>query len=143
MARVRPENGRPESLYASWMSAGATPQGLAPADIQDAYKLSGLPFSGRTLAILDAYNDPTAEADLGVYRAQFGLSACTTANGCFRKADQTGGTKYPRTNSGWAQEISLGLYMVSAACPDCKILLVEANSASFANLGAAVNQAAR
>jgi subtilase family serine protease len=122
--------------------ATATPKGLAPADIQDAYKLSGLPFSGRTVAIVDAYNDPTAEADLGVYRAQFGLSACTTANGCFRKADQTGGTKYPRTNSGWAQEISLDLDMVSATCPDCHILLVEANSNSFANLGAAVNTAA-
>jgi subtilase family serine protease len=122
--------------------AAATPKGLAPADIQDAYKLSGLPFSGRTVAIVDAYNDPTAEADLGVYRAQFGLSACTTANGCFRKADQTGGTKYPRTNSGWAQEISLDLDMVSATCPDCHILLVEANSNSFANLGAAVNTAA-
>jgi len=123
--------------------AAITPNGFGPASIQSAYKLAGLSSAGRTVAIVDAYNDPTAEADLGVYRAQFGLSACTTANGCFRKVDQAGGTKYPRTNSGWAQEISLDLDMVSAACPDCKILLVEANSASFANLGAAVNQAAR
>ena len=122
--------------------ATVTPSGFGPTAIQSAYKLSGLSSAGRTVAIVDAYDDPTAEADLGVYRAQFGLSACTTANGCFRKMDQTGGTKYPRTNSGWAQEISLDLDMVSATCPDCRILLVEANSNSFANLGAAVITAA-
>lgn len=120
----------------------ATPSGFGPTSIQSAYKLTGLATGGRTVAIVDAYNDPTAEADLGTYRTAFGLSACTTANGCFRKVNQTGGTKYPRTNSGWAQEISLDLDMVSAVCPDCHILLVEATSSSFANLGAAVNQAA-
>jgi subtilase family serine protease len=123
--------------------ATAGPNGLWPVDIQSAYKLSGLPYSGRTVAIVDAYNDPTAEADLATYRTQFNLPACTTANSCFSKIDQTGGTKYPRTNSGWAQEISLDLDMVSATCPDCHILLVEANSNSFANLGAAVITAAR
>ena len=123
--------------------ATLTPGGFGPTAIQSAYKLSGLSSAGRTVAIVDAYNDPTAEADLGVYRAQFGLSACTTANGCFRKIDQTGGTQYPSTNSGWAQEISLDLDMVSATCPDCRILLVEANSSSFANLGTAVNTAAK
>src|SRR5665647_1441277 len=122
--------------------ATLTPGGFGPAAIQSAYKLAGLSSAGRTVAIVDAYDDPTAEADLGVYRAQFGLSACTTANGCFRKINQTGGTKYPRTNSGWAQEVSLDLDMVSATCPDCRILLVEANSNSFANLGAAVITAA-
>lgn len=135
MSMVRTDaNGKP--------IATVTPSGFGPAAIQSAYKLAGLSSAGRTVAIVDAYNDPTAEADLGVYRAQFGLSACTTANGCFRKVDQTGGTKYPRTNSGWAQEISLDLDMVSATCPDCRILLVEANSNSFANLGAAVITAA-
>ncbi|HEU0127804.1 MAG TPA: hypothetical protein VFQ48_04250, partial [Pseudonocardiaceae bacterium] len=81
--------------------------------------------------------------DLGVYRSQYGLSPCTTANGCFRKVSQTGSTtSLPKTNAGWATEISLDLDMVSAACPDCKILLVEATSNSFANLGTAVNYAA-
>jgi subtilase family serine protease len=94
------------------------------------------------VAIVDAYDDPTAEADLGTYRAQFGLSACTTANGCFKKVNQSGGSAYPTRNGGWAQEISLDLDMVSAICPNCKILLVEASSASFANLGTAVNYAA-
>jgi subtilase family serine protease len=119
-----------------------TPSGLNPADIRSAYALTASSSGGRTVAIVDAYNDPTAEADLGVYRSQFGLAPCTTANGCFRKVNQTGGTNYPRNDAGWATEISLDLDMVSAACPDCKILLVEASSNSFANLGTAVNYAA-
>ncbi len=120
-----------------------TPAGYGPTSIQSAYKLSGLSAAGRTVAIVDAYNDPTAEADLGVYRSQFGLSACTTANGCFKKVSQTGSTtSLPATNASWAQEISLDLDMVSAACPTCHILLVEAKTASTANLGTAVNRAA-
>ena len=118
------------------------PSGYNPADIRAAYGLSSASGAGRTVAIVDAYDDPTAEADLGVYRSQFGLTACTTTNGCFRKVNQTGGSTPPRVNAGWATEISLDLDMVSATCPDCKILLVEANSASFSDLGTAVNYAA-
>jgi subtilase family serine protease len=120
----------------------ATPSAYGPADIQSAYALSSSAGSGKTVAIVDAYNDPTAAADLAVYRAQYGLPTCTTASGCLRKVNQTGGSKLPRTNAGWATEISLDLDMVSAACPACKILLVEASSNSFANLGAGVNYAA-
>jgi subtilase family serine protease len=125
------------------VTANATPSGYGPADIQSAYSLpSATAGSGQTVAIVDAYDDPTAEADLGVYRAQYGLPACTTANGCFKKVGQSGTSKLPRANAGWATEISLDLDMVSAACPNCKILLVEASSASMTNLGAAVNTAA-
>lgn len=124
-------------------AAYAAPSGYGPGDIQSAYALGGLSSSGRTVAIVDAYDDPTAEADLATYRSTYGLSACTTANGCFRKVGQTGTSSLPRANAGWAQEISLDLDMVSAACPDCRILLVEARSASFADLGTAVNTAAR
>ncbi len=126
-------------------AAAAAPSGLAPADIQSAYKLPAATTAtpaGPTVAIVDAYDDPKAEADLAVYRKQYGLPACTTANGCFRKVNQNGGTTPPKANGGWAQEISLDLDMASAACPSCKILLVEASSASFANLGTAVNRAA-
>jgi subtilase family serine protease len=120
--------------------AAPTPQGLNPADLISAYKL---PSGGSgTIAIVDAYDDPTAESDLAVYRSTFGLPACTTANGCFRTSDQRGGTTYPRKNAGWALEISLDLDMASAICPACHILLVEADTNSFANLGTAVNQAA-
>ncbi len=122
----------------------SSPAGYNPADLQSAYNLpSSTAGSGQTVAIVDAYDDPNAESDLGVYRSQFGLPACTTANGCFRKVNQNGGTKYPRSNGGWAQEISLDLDMVSAICPNCHILLVEASTNSLANLGTAVNEAAK
>jgi subtilase family serine protease len=122
--------------------AAATPSGYGPADLRSAYNLTTTGSASQTVAIVDAYDDPTAESDLAIYRSQFGLPACTTANGCFRKVDQTGGTNYPHRNTGWAQEISLDLDMVSAVCPNCHILLVEAKSNSFANLGTAENEAA-
>src|SRR5213076_992524 len=87
-------------------------------------------------------DDPNAESNLGVYRAKFGLPACTTANGCFKKVNQSGGTTPPTGNTGWAEEISLDVDMASAICPNCNILLVEASSNSYANLGTAVNRAA-
>ncbi|MFN8473677.1 MAG: peptidase S8 [Anaerolineae bacterium] len=119
-----------------------TPSGFGPSDLQVAYSIPTTISGQPTVAIVDAYDDPKAEADLGVYRAQYGLPACTTANGCFKKVSQTGGTRYPRADGGWAQEISLDLDMVSAICPKCKILLVEANSSSMIDLGTAVNYAA-
>jgi len=125
--------------------APGAPPGYGPGDLQSAYALAAESASGgggQTIGIVDAYDDPTAESDLGVYRSQYGLSACTTANGCFKKVNQTGGSSYPTANSGWAQEISLDLDMVSAICPNCKILLVEASSTSFTNLGTAVSEAA-
>lgn len=136
-------SGTPASANAERrLTAAAAPSGYGPASLQAAYNLpSATGGSGQTVAIVDAYDDPNAESDLATYRAQYGLSACTTANGCFRKVDQSGGTKYPRGNSGWAEEISLDLDMVSAACPNCKILLVEASSSSMTNLGTAVNTA--
>jgi subtilase family serine protease len=126
------------------LAPDAAPSGLAPADIQSAYKLpSSTAGTGQTIAVVDAFDDPNAEADLAKYRSQFGLSACTAASGCFAKVDQNGGTSYPAPDVGWAEEISLDLDMVSATCPRCKILLVEADSSSFADLGAAENTAAR
>jgi subtilase family serine protease len=123
--------------------AAVAPSGYGPADLIAAYKLpSSTAGAGKTIAIVDAYDDPNAESDLAVYRSQFGLPPCTTANGCFRKVDQSGGTNYPRGNQGWAEEISLDLDMASAICPNCKILLVEATTNSFANLAAGVDRAA-
>ncbi|HEX3337458.1 MAG TPA: hypothetical protein VHS54_13430, partial [Jatrophihabitans sp.] len=121
--------------------ATSGPTGNNPADVRSAYNLTAA-NSTATVAIIDAYDDPTAEADLGVYRSQFGLPACTTSNGCFKKVNQAGGSTPPKANPGWATEISLDLDMVSATCPGCHILLVEATSNSFANLGAGVNYAA-
>jgi len=120
----------------------ATPTGYGPADLRGAYNLTGSGSPTQTIAIVDAQDDPTAEADLAQYRGFYGLPACTTANGCFRKVDQRGGTSYPAVDAGWALEISLDVDMASAICPACHILLVEADSASFGNLGAAVDRAA-
>ncbi|WP_328460283.1 carboxypeptidase regulatory-like domain-containing protein [Streptomyces sp. NBC_00448] len=123
-------------------SADATPTGLGPTDLKAAYHLPSTAASaGQTVAVVDAYDDPSAETELATYRQQYGLPACTTANGCFTKIDQRGGTDYPAPNADWAGEIALDVQMISAVCPDCKIMLVETDSASMANLGAGVNQA--
>ena len=95
-----------------------------------------------TVAVVDAYDLPTAEADLAAYRTQYGLSPCTTANGCFRKVNQNGLTSpLPVADAGWGGEIALDIDMVSAACPKCSILLVEANDNSFLNLATSVDTA--
>src|SRR5438552_945841 len=78
--------------------------GYTPCDLRSAYALTSSGGVGQTVAIVDAYDDPNAAADLAVYRAAYGLPACTTANGCFRKIDQNGGTNYPVANTGWAEE---------------------------------------
>jgi subtilase family serine protease len=109
-----------------------TPGGYAPADLQTAYNLTAYSQSnggGQTVAIVDAYDDPNAASDLAVYRAQYGLPSCTVSNGCFTKKAYT-----TATNTGWAEEESLDVDMVSAICPNCKILLVEAASASTSAL---------
>jgi len=127
--------------------SNATPvAGFGPTDLQSAYNVidGALANSGVTVAIVDAYGYSNAEADLAVYRAQFGLPPCTTANGCFKKVNQNGVQgSYPRNNTGWEQETALDLDMVSAMCPSCKILLVQASSASMTNLGISVNTAVR
>jgi outer membrane protein assembly factor BamB len=104
--------------------------GFAPCDIQNAYRLpSGISGSGKTVAIVDAHHDPNAAADLAVYRSMFGLPPCTKANGCFRQVNELGqSSNYPSADAGWAVEISLDIEMVSAACPNCDILLVEGNN---------------
>jgi subtilase family serine protease len=116
---------------------------IAPAQLRNAYKLTGTSSGGRTVAIVDAYGYPNLERDLGVYRSQFGLTACTSANGCLSVRNQTGGTSLPRFDLGWSQEQALDVDAVSAACPDCKIAVFQAKSASFADLGAAVQTAAK
>ena len=122
---------------------GGTPSGYGPTDLRSAYAITGSGSSSTVIAIVDADGYSNAEADLGVYRSQFGLPACTTANGCFKKVNQAGVQgSYPSNNTGWEQETALDLDMASAMCPNCHIVLVEANSASFADLAASENTAA-
>jgi subtilase family serine protease len=125
-------------------ASGGLPSGYGPADLRAAYNITGSGNSNTVIAIVDAYGYDNAEQDLGTYRSMYGLPACTTANGCFKKVNQSGQQgNYPRQNTGWAQETALDLDMASAMCPSCKILLVEASSNSFANLAAAENTAAQ
>ncbi|WP_344637444.1 S53 family peptidase [Kitasatospora cystarginea] len=132
-----------QRVHPMGVTPNATPSGYGPSDLLSAYNLPVGGGAGQTIAIVDAYDDPNAESDMAVYRAQYGLPACTTANGCFKKVNQTGGTKYPSKNSGWAGEISLDLDMVSAIAPNAKIILVEANTAGMTNLGTSVNTAVK
>ncbi|HZC74086.1 MAG TPA: S53 family peptidase [Jatrophihabitans sp.] len=120
------------------------PVGYGPTQIRGAYKLRGTLAHGRTVAIVDAYNDPNAESDLAVYRKARGLPSCTTDNGCFRKVNQNGGkASLPQGDYGWAEEISLDLDAVSATCPSCHILLVEANAPNTKPLMTAIDTAVR
>ena len=96
-----------------------TPAGYAPSDLQTAYGLTSDSQNnggGQTVAVVDAYDDPNVESDLNVYRAKFGLPACTISNGCFTKQKYTS-----QTNPSWAAEESVDVEMVSAICPNCKI----------------------
>jgi hypothetical protein len=120
------------------------PTGNGPTQIQSAYKLAGLKSGGRTVAVVDAFNYPSAAADLAKYRTTYGLPACTTASGCFKQVNENGATSpLPSADAGWAEEESLDLDTISAACPDCHILLVEASSANTPDLDQAENAAAK
>ncbi|MEU9342890.1 putative Ig domain-containing protein [Streptomyces sp. NPDC048278] len=120
----------------------AAPSGLSPTNLHSAYNLPSTGGSGLTVAVVDAYNDPNAASDLATYRSQYGLSACTVANGCFKQVSQTGSTtSLPTNDSGWAGEEALDIDMVSAVCPNCNIILVEASSATDSDLGTAENEA--
>jgi len=123
--------------------ADSGPVGYGPSSLRRAYNLPAGGGDGRTVAVVDAYDDPAAAADLAAYRSAFGLPPCTASDGCFTKVNDQGGRGYPKPNAGWAGEISLDLDMVSAVCPRCHILLVEAASPYLRDLGRAVNQAVR
>jgi subtilase family serine protease len=126
-------------------NAQAAPYGLSPATIKSVYNFptSLTAGAGKTIAIVDAYDSPTAESDLNVFSSQYGLPACTTANGCFKKVGQNGNSRYPRVDQGWALEISLDVQWAHAIAPGAKILLVEAKSNRFSDLLAAEDYAKR
>ena len=131
--------------------AVASSAGYGPADIRSAYGLTAATGgAGQTIGIIDAYDNPNAESDLAAYRAQWGLPACTTANGCFHKTDENGGQSFvPASTSntndpsyGWGAEIDLDIQAVSAACPACHILLVEASTLADSDFMKAITTAA-
>jgi subtilase family serine protease len=127
---------------------GAGPSGYTPAQLRAAYNLTTNPTGHPVVAIVDAYGFSNAFAYLTYYRNQFGLptiSKCTSnlsSSLCFGQVTQTGATtSLPNDNASWDEEQALDIDMVSASCPQCSILLVDANSASNGNLAAGVNEA--
>lgn len=123
-------------------AAVAPPEvGYGPADIKRMYGLDTTRGAGRTIAVVDAFDNPNAERDLAAFRKVYKLPACTTANGCFRKVNQRGGRAMPPGDPGWGVEIALDLQAVSAACPRCRILYVGADSPLDTDLYAAVDRA--
>ena len=125
----------------------SAPAGYSPAALRSAYGLTQAAAAaghGQTVAVVDAYDDPNAASDLALYRSQYDLPPCTVASGCFRKVNSRGqASPLPRASgkTGWDQEEALDLDMVSAICPNCRILLVEADSAKIGALGTGVNAA--
>ncbi len=118
-------------------------RGLDPQDLQAAYNIPTTLSTPQTIAVVDAFGYPKAEADLKTYRSTYGLPPCTKANGCFKKVNESGEERnYPETEEGWDVEAALDEDMASAACPQCHILLVEGTTELPEDLGQAVNTAA-
>jgi len=117
-------------------ASAVTVSGLAPTNIKSVYGFSTSTSagSGKTIALVDAYDNPTVASDLSTFSSQWGLPSCTTSTGCFTKVNQTGGTSLPASNSDWALEISLDVEWAHAVAPGAKILLVEANSSLLSDL---------
>ncbi len=139
---VSDKSGRP--------MATLSPTGFGPVQFSTAYNLPATASGGMPIiAIVDAYDNPNAFSDLNFYSAYYGIpqlpqcagSILSSSVPCFKKINQNGGTTYPNVNSGWALEISLDIQVAHAICQNCKILLVEASSNSYANLMTGVNQA--
>ena len=125
---------------------GKPPAGWGPRPIEAAYKLPIGRDSRALVAVVEAYDTPKLETYLNVYRRQFGLGPCTVANGCFTKVGQSGSARHlppSGVRSGWDLEATLDVDMVSAACPTCRILVVEADGQAFSQLAAAEDTAAR
>jgi subtilase family serine protease len=124
------------------------PAGFGPAEFRKAYGVSGEAKKTPIVAIVDAYDQPNMLSDLQTYSSTFNLPQLANCSStitksttpCFKKVDQTGGTSYPTSDSGWALEISLDVETVHAMCDNCSILLVEAKSASNSDLLKAVIQ---
>lgn len=140
LAKVR---ARADGTVQAAATHASLPAGLSPAQLRSAY---GVPQSiGGRVAVIVAYDDPSAKTDLDQYSQTFALPVLpncgrTVQTGCFAKYDQRGGTFYPQRNRGWAFEASLDVQTVHAMCPTCRIDLIEAGSASIANLTAAVDR---
>lgn len=143
----RGQGARCRALFNSAIAVNPDPQappsaigGVQPGLLNYIYNLPGLGGEGQTVAVIVAFDNPQAESDLAIYRSAFGLPACTTANGCFKKVAGSG-APLPKPDAGWSVESSVDLDAVSAACSHCKLLLVEAASDMIPDLATAVDTA--
>ncbi len=123
--------------------ARSGPSGYGPNEFVTAYALPSVAPSGQTIGITLAFLQPDLEADLGVYSQQFGLPACTQANGCLKivQACRTfGQKKHPTTvcptivDSGWRLEAALDVEIAHGICPTCTIVVALAVSNNFDDL---------
>lgn len=141
-----PLRARPLIVMSGSAVTGAGPLagGYGPSDLRSAYKLpSATRGAHETVAIVNAYGDPDAASDLALYRKHYGITACTIENQCLTIVNQRGEPKpLPTPNAQWSVNASVGLDMISAVCPKCRILLVEADDDSAADLGHSVDTAA-
>ena len=123
----------------------APPQ-MTPAYLQEAYDLSALSATrgaGDTVAVVGAFNDPSAASDLSTFRSTYGLPPCTVANGCFRQLNEQGqSAPMPGFETDWAEEESMDVEAVSSLCPNCGIVLVEASAADVPDMQTAITTAA-
>lgn len=116
--------------------------GLGATDLESAYQIPISKTSNALVAVSIAFDAPNLEHDLNVYRGQYGLGPCTIANGCLTKVNQEGQTSpLPAMDFSWELEETLDVSMISAACPHCRILVVEGNSPANADLDATENTA--
>ena len=114
--------------------------GYSPVELAKAYGVNPDAATTQTVAIVDAYDDPTVLSDLNTFDDQYGLPHETGSS--LQVVNQDGlASPLPAANAGWAGEITLDVQTVRGMCHNCKILLVEANSDSNADLDAGVNQA--
>ncbi len=131
-------------------SVSSVPSGLGPNQLHGAYTSAVSAPNHQVIAIVDAYDHPSILSDLNTYSSTYGIPTMTACSGpiaassvpCFQKVNQRGTTAYPASNAGWALEIALDVEVAHAMCQNCGILLVEADSNSYANLMTAVDEAA-
>src|SRR6185503_21015207 len=116
---------------------GTPPAGSYGAqDLQMMFDVDPTLGAGKTVAVVDAFGYQELEADLAVYRQQYGLPPCAVASGCLTILNSNGQTAplAPDTDQGWIGETALDVQMVSAACPMCKIVVIQSNAAGVSGL---------
>lgn len=117
----------------------SAPRGLGADDLADAYAIPATGEGTPTIAIVVKWSYGALESDLAMYRAHYDMPPCTLANGCLRVVNADGGTALPPeapADDDWTLETMLDLDMASAACPRCKLLVIQADDRGISFLDA-------